>query len=176
MIKYAKIINEQTGLCEVGIGTDSGFYESIGMSQMDVLQSEIDNQWYITEKCPQKAYEQRLEEAKKSKIQEINVEKEKTFKAGIVFNNERFDCDDRAQTRLLFQATQIPAQNLSEQDKIVWLDYDYKPVELSVAEFVSLCSEATAVVSGIEFKTGQLFESVEAASTIEELAEIIIEY
>ena len=52
MLKYAKIIDDNTGLCEVGTGTNIEFYESIGMSQMDVEQSEKDNQWYLSEKCP----------------------------------------------------------------------------------------------------------------------------
>lgn len=52
MIKYAKVINEEIGLCEVGVGTNSEFYKSIGMSQMDVEVSEKDNQWYLSGKCP----------------------------------------------------------------------------------------------------------------------------
>ena len=30
MIKYAKIVNNKTGLCEVGIGTNEEFYASQG--------------------------------------------------------------------------------------------------------------------------------------------------
>ncbi len=52
MIKYAKVINENTGLCDVGLGTNATFYTSIGMISLDVEQSEIDNQWYLAEKCP----------------------------------------------------------------------------------------------------------------------------
>ena len=63
MIKYAKIINEETGLCEVGLGTNISFYQSIGMTQLDVQQSDVDNAWYLTEKCPMKTNEQKeLEE------------------------------------------------------------------------------------------------------------------
>lgn len=65
MIKYAKVINEETGLCEVGLGTNVGFYKSIGMIELDVQQSDIDNAWYLTEKCPMKTDEQ-----KKQKEQE----------------------------------------------------------------------------------------------------------
>lgn len=52
MIKYAKIINNETGLCEVGLGTNTEYYKSIGMAELDVEQSEKDNNWYLTEKCP----------------------------------------------------------------------------------------------------------------------------
>ena len=70
MIKYAKIINEETGLVEVGLGTNSEFYQSIGMVQMDVEQSDVDNLWYITEKCPHKSDEEKLREAKEAKYKE----------------------------------------------------------------------------------------------------------
>lgn len=62
MIKYAKVINEETGLCEVGIGTNAEFYKSIGMIQLDVQQSDIDGAWYLTEKCPMKTNEQKAKE------------------------------------------------------------------------------------------------------------------
>ena len=63
MIKYAKIINEETGLCEVGLGTNINFYQSIGMEELDVQQSDIDNNWYLADKCPMKtAEEKELEE------------------------------------------------------------------------------------------------------------------
>ena len=52
MLKYAKIINEETGLCEVGMGTNVEFYQSLGMVMLDVEQSEKDNAWYLEEKCP----------------------------------------------------------------------------------------------------------------------------
>ena len=46
MIKYAKIVNQETKLCEVGLGINSDFYESIGMTEMDVEQA-YDGNWYI---------------------------------------------------------------------------------------------------------------------------------
>lgn len=73
MLKYAKIINETTGVCDVGIGTNIDFYKSIGMSELDVTQSEIDGQWYLTEKLNteecSKALEKKQNEFKKQEIQ-----------------------------------------------------------------------------------------------------------
>lgn len=53
MLKYAKIIDENTGEVEVGIGTDVEFYESIGMELMDVEQG-YDGGWYLAGKAPVK--------------------------------------------------------------------------------------------------------------------------
>lgn len=43
---YAKIINEETKQCEVGVGTNTEFYKSIGMTEMDVEQA-YDGGWYV---------------------------------------------------------------------------------------------------------------------------------
>ena len=53
MKKYAKIINEETKACEVGVGTNTAFYQSIGMIEMDVEQA-YDGSWYIEGYAPEK--------------------------------------------------------------------------------------------------------------------------
>jgi len=70
MIKYAKITNEETGLCQVGEGTNIQFYQSLGMIELDVQQSDINDYWYLTEKCPMKSDEQK-EIEEKARIQEL---------------------------------------------------------------------------------------------------------
>ena len=47
MVKHwAKVIEETKKLCEVGLGDDSKYYESIGMEQMEVAQGS-DGRWYV---------------------------------------------------------------------------------------------------------------------------------
>ena len=53
MIKYAKIIDEQTKECSVGTGTDAEFYKSIGMTEMDVEQA-YNGGWYLVGYAPKK--------------------------------------------------------------------------------------------------------------------------
>lgn len=78
MIKYAKIINQEIGLCEIGDGDVITFYQSIGMEELDVRQSDIDNQWYLTELCPMKSDEQKeLEE--KERIAKLSLTKREVF-------------------------------------------------------------------------------------------------
>lgn len=60
MKKYVKITNDDTGLCEVGIGNNFDFYKSLGMKELDVTQSEIDNQWYLTENLNTDEYKNKL--------------------------------------------------------------------------------------------------------------------
>ena len=56
MLKHAKIINQETKQCEVGLGTNSQFYESIGMALMDVEQA-YNGQWYVKGYAPEKPKE-----------------------------------------------------------------------------------------------------------------------
>ena len=58
MKKYAKVINEETKACEVGLGTNTEFYKSIGMTELDVEKAYNEN-WYLVgyaPKEPEKTY------------------------------------------------------------------------------------------------------------------------
>lgn len=50
---YAKILDNELKLCSVGLGTDTEFYRSIGMSEMDVEQG-YDGQYYLAGYAPEK--------------------------------------------------------------------------------------------------------------------------
>ena len=52
MVKmYAKIVDEKQKLCDVGDGTNVSFYQSIGMSEMDVEEG-YDGKWYLEGYAP----------------------------------------------------------------------------------------------------------------------------
>ena len=58
MLKYAKIVNDATKQCSVGVGTNTAFYQSVGMVQMDVEQA-YDGTWYVSgyaPAAPEKSY------------------------------------------------------------------------------------------------------------------------
>ena len=63
MKKYAKVINEETKACEVGLGTNSKFYQSIGMTEQEV-EPAYDGQWYLKGYAPEKPIEQCEEEVR----------------------------------------------------------------------------------------------------------------
>lgn len=67
MILYAKIANQETKECFVGLGTDIDFYKSIGMTEMDVIQA-WDGSWYVAGYAPEKPQKviilERIEELK----------------------------------------------------------------------------------------------------------------
>ena len=78
MIKYCQIINEETGLCAVAEGTNIDKYIGMGMVERDVQQSDVDNNWYLADKCPMKTDEQKeLEE--KERIAKLSLTKREVF-------------------------------------------------------------------------------------------------
>lgn len=63
MKKYAKVINEETKQCEVGIGTNAKFYQSIGMTEMEVEQA-YNGGWYLKGYAPAKPASTKEEQQK----------------------------------------------------------------------------------------------------------------
>ena len=53
MLKFAKITNEKTKACQVGLGTNEKFYRAIGMTELEVEQA-YDGSWYVKGYAPAK--------------------------------------------------------------------------------------------------------------------------
>lgn len=60
---YAKIINNETKQCEVGLGTNTEFYRSIGMTEIEVEQA-YDGSWYLKGYAPEKPVEEKEAEVR----------------------------------------------------------------------------------------------------------------
>ena len=69
---YARIINEETKACEVGLGTNSAFYQSIGMTEMEV-ELGYDGSWYLVGYAPVKP-EPTKEEQQKARQDAYRIE------------------------------------------------------------------------------------------------------
>ena len=65
MQKYAKIEDDKSKICSVGIGTNSSYYESIGYQLMDV-EHAYNGQWYLSGYAPEKP-----DDTKKAEIRHI---------------------------------------------------------------------------------------------------------
>lgn len=175
MFKYAKIINQQTGLCEVGTGTNTAFYKSIGMTEQDVLLSDIDGNWYLAEKCPRKSKEQKLAETKSKKQAENTTKAKQAVENGhVVFKNAEFETNaqtvgDLTATMLLMQA--------GGMETYLWLSKDDQAVELSLADFGTL-GELIAEFKNTIWQEKYLAykTQIEQAETLETVENIVIEY
>ena len=65
MLKYAKIINNETKTCLIGDGTNIDYYIKHGYTQQEVEQSDLDGQWYLSGYAPMKTAEQKAQERQK---------------------------------------------------------------------------------------------------------------
>lgn len=64
MIRYAIIVNEETKAVDVGLGTDTEFYQSIGMEEMEVEQA-YNGQWYVKGYAPTQPLQEVKDEIQK---------------------------------------------------------------------------------------------------------------
>ena len=63
MLKYVKIIDEEKGLVEVGLGTNTNFYKSLGFIEKEVEQDNKGN-YYLKGKIPKATAEEQKQQLK----------------------------------------------------------------------------------------------------------------
>lgn len=184
MIKYAKVINEQTGLCEVGIGTNSKFYKSIGMKEQDVSQSDIDGKWYLSDKCPMKSPEDKLAEAKQAKLNEATDKAYSFENKDALITVSATNMMSRSSETYHIEATltnniklSAYAQALDESETLPWNTKENVNVLLNKAActtLTELMSQLNAKLWTVDFPT--FLAQIEAAQTVEDVEAIEIVY
>lgn len=106
MLKYAKVVDDQTKVCEVGVGTNAEFYKAIGMTEMEVEQ-DYNGRWYLKGFAPEKPKEQVEAEIQKqltdavqrvldNKAQELNYDSCLSVCSYIDTGVPKFDAEGRA--------------------------------------------------------------------------------
>ena len=109
---YAKIENDITKECSVGFGTNVEFYQSIGMTEMDVEEA-YDGKWYVAGYVPQKPQElidkEALIKAKEERADYVS-------KIIVEVDGMKFDGDETSQDRM---ARSIVA--LNDGETVQWV-------------------------------------------------------
>ena len=165
MKKHAKVINEETKLCEVGLGTNSAFYQSIGMVEMDVEQS-FDGSWYIEGFAPQ----QPLDEIKQVKREEINKARDNAEQGGFEYLGKMFDSDPVSCQRIaLASQTALISKQASQEFSVVWTCQDNSKISLSADETIGLSVALTQWSNECHVKASELKALVDKAETKEEV-------
>ena len=116
-----------------------------------------------------------------AKAKEIKLAKNKTaydtaLKAGVTYKGELFDCDTLAAVRIMGQMIAAQTQAIAEAATIDWFDYNYKPVTLTIAEFMEFAGLVTLNTRRIETLNCSFNTAIETAQTMEELEAIEIDY
>lgn len=130
MKKYAQIINDEDKSVSVGVGTDVAFYESLGMTLMDVEQG-YNGQWYVDGYAPVKP--QVLIEAEA--LAQAKVERAAAVAAITVeVDGMVFDGDEVAQERMARTVTAATATGASMDDMTVWVLHDNTVAQVSIRQ------------------------------------------
>lgn len=180
MIKYAKIINEETGLCEVGLGANAEFYQSLGMVELDVEQSDVDGNWYLAEKCPHKSEEEKLQEAKQAKYNEANEGAKQYLDGNALYEFEEgkhIEATDGNIAKFTAYALAYITGQLQPTDTVVWNTKEDETVELNQEQVVAILNglgQVQAYVWAVKFP--YYISLIEQAETVEEVNAIVIDY
>ena len=182
MIKYAKVINEETGLCEVGLGTNTDFYKSRGMVEQDVEQSEVDNNWYLAEKCPHYTPEEKLQEAKENKYKEAKDKAEEYLDGEALFPVEKdgetyhIEATDGNIAKIGLKATALLiAQNF--ETKFPWNTKEDTNIMINALEGKAIAEGLGDIQDSVwTVQYNAYVEAIKEATTVEEVEAIEIVY
>lgn len=167
MLKFAKVINNETKLCQVATGTNKVFYQSIGMTEQEVEQS-FDGKWYLKGYAPQKT----LEELKIEKREEINAARDAAEQGGFEYMDKIFDSDSISCQRISCAAQAMSLLPASEDNKITWTCQDNTTIDLNSSELLGLVGALAAWSNSCHIKATALKEQIENCQSVEELAQI----
>ncbi len=184
MFKYAKVINKETGLCNVGVGTNVAFYKSIDMVELDVQQSDIDGAWYLKDKCPMKTEQEKLQQAKEIRLKEIlDKAYEYENKTGLVsFNGRISDTETQVLHTELFNQGKFFQMVIGFSQGVLTSDQLYNTKE-DINVLIN-SEEAQAIYFAIKNATEKLWtvdylyykNLIEQAETVEDVESVVVDY
>lgn len=161
---YAKIENQETKECSVGVGTNITFYKSIGMVDMEVEQA-YDGKWYVKGYAPTIP----LDEIKATKIAELKQARDTEELSPISYGGYSWDFDEKA-----IQRINGAIIALGENDTITWTSADNREIKnVNVDDLKGIVGAAALRSTQLHIKYRQLREQVESATTIEEVESVV---
>lgn len=143
MLKYAKVENEETGIVSVGLGTNSEFYESIGMTVMDVEEG-YDGAWYLKEKLPVQPIEE-IKQIKLKELDDISATFERSLNKNMYFTSSLgFKCNGDRRTKDNIQDLITFFDLQAQNNAVQYRDYDNQERSLTKEQLQILLIEHVA--------------------------------
>lgn len=171
MKKYAKIIDNNTKACEVGVGTNTDFYKSIGMTEMEVEQA-YDGSYYLKGYAPN----QNLDELKEKKLDELTA-------AGHQFDNQLVNENMIIKSSLGFSINaDLRSQNNLRGliavgvEPVNFIDATNSAQSLTLEQLNVLLNETIKNGENLYLQKWQYREQIEQAKTVKELNAIKFEF
>ena len=160
---YAKIINEHTKEVSIGLGTDTEFYKSIGMEEMEVERA-YDGKWYIKGYTPN----QPLDELKQAKLIELKSTRDSLEVAPIEYNGNFYDYDENSRDRIKDAQEALEGTELS----IEWTTADNTDATLFYQDFKNIRRAVAMRADMLHKRYRQLRELIDTAQTVKEVEAI----
>ena len=196
MLKYAKVINEETKQCEVGLGEPTAIFDEVEKVR---TWQEIENnvpieksetyietmtvgEWYesigMTEQEVELGYngiwylkgyapKRPLEELKEAKREEINKARDAEEQGGFSYMGKVFDSDQVSCIRMM-GASQALA-NAPAETTVTWTCQDNTTINLNGTEFDGLVVALATHSNTCHQKATELKAQIEKATSAEEL-------
>ena len=172
MKKYAIIIDEETKVCQVGLGDNVEFYQSLGFEEMEVEQA-WNGDWYVLGYAPQKP----LEAYKQEKLNELKTLKDEKL-SEFSYNDKIYQIDESSKVNingkisaiLLSQNTERPIQNVN------WIAKDNTITQFSTAEFIAFSQAIASYIETILFKNDEFRTAINKAKSLEALNKINLNF
>lgn len=168
---YAKIIDEKTKLCDVGIGSNIAFYQSLGFKEMEVEKAYNGN-YYLKGYAPS----QPLEELKEKKLDELTA-------AGHQFDNQLVNENMIINSSLGFKANaDLRSQNningliAANKEPVTYVDSQNAVHTLTLAQLNTLLAECIENGQYLYQQKWAYRAKINACTTKEELAAITFEF
>ena len=170
MKKYALIIDEETKACQVGLGTNVEFYQSLGFEEMEVEQG-YDGGWYVLGYAPKKP----LGVYKQEKLNDLRILKDEKL-TEFSYNGKTFQINGDSKANIAGKVSEILlAQDTSEPVKSVsWIAKDNTIAQFTSKEFLAFSKAVANYIETILFKNGALRADINNAQSLEELNAIEI--
>lgn len=166
---YCKYDNETKKCLEVGTGTNTEFYKSIGMVDMEVEQA-YNGEYYLKGYAPTKS----LDELKADKLNELNTiaSQYDSYKCNDMYiissvGGYRFNADSRSQTNLRGLISV-----LDDVKSIAYKDYDNEFQSLNKEQIQIIFSECILNGQNLYKQKWDYAEKIKTCETIEELNSI----
>lgn len=177
MIKYCKILDEETGLVQIGVGCSDEYYKEIGMKQRDIEQSEIDFEWYLTTKCPHYTEEEKFNIAKENKYSEALYGANDFINSSALFKFDENNSIEATDGNIGKFTAYALGFSTGAYEKVHWTSHEDNVLELSAEDVQTILEGLGAIQSDIwNVQFVAYKNAIQSAKTVEEIERIKINY
>ena len=170
---YAQIIDEETKQVNIGTGTNTSFYKSIGMTEMEVEQA-YDGSYYLKGYAPTKSFS----ELKSEKLSELTT-KAKEFEEPV--NNDMYFIssvtvtENDVEKNLIVNGDRRTRSNIQDlityqpTDTVTYRDYENIERQLTKEQLQVMLKEHVINGQNLYYQKWAFEEQIKACTNIEEL-------